>query len=73
VGFLLGCSFSFESALISNGIRLRHIEQKKNVAMYRTNRPCETRGMFAGPLVVSMRPILNELVPQVVEITGRVP
>ena len=31
VTFLLGCSFTFEHALLQSGIHLRHIEQSKNV------------------------------------------
>src|SRR5579862_6790710 len=34
VAVLLGCSFTFEHALIGNGIPLRHIEHRRNVAMY---------------------------------------
>ena len=34
VFFLLGCSFSFESALMQAGIGLRHVEEQCNVSMY---------------------------------------
>src|SRR5262249_52538232 len=57
VSFALGCSFSFEQALIEDGIPLRHITRGSNVPMYRTNIQCERAGPFAGPLVVSMRPL----------------
>ncbi len=57
VSFLIGCSFSFEEALVCAGIRLRHLELGRNVAMYRTDRACEPVGRFHGPMVVSMRPI----------------
>lgn len=57
VGFLLGCSFTFESALLKAGIPMRHIEQGCNVPMYRTNIACCPAGVFAGPMVVSMRPL----------------
>jgi uncharacterized protein YcsI (UPF0317 family) len=57
VGFLLGCSFTFENALMKAGIPLRHIEQGRNVPMYRTHIPCRPAGVFAGPMVVSMRPL----------------
>src|SRR5580692_10261068 len=40
VSFLIGCSFSFEEALLAAGIPLRHIELARNVAMFRTNVPC---------------------------------
>lgn len=73
VFFLLGCSFSFEQALIESGIRLRHIEEKKNVAMYNTNIPLKTSGPFSGNMVVSMRPIHHSLVPRSCLVTGRYP
>ncbi|HST85974.1 MAG TPA: putative hydro-lyase [Kineosporiaceae bacterium] len=58
VSFLLGCSFTFEHALMIAGIRLRHVEQGRNVAMFDTSTPCRSAGIFSGNLVVSMRPIL---------------
>lgn len=57
VGFLVGCSFTFENALIEAGVPVRHIEQGVNVPMYRTNIPCQPAGRFSGPMVVSMRPL----------------
>ncbi|PLX70412.1 MAG: putative hydro-lyase [Denitrovibrio sp.] len=57
VFFLLGCSFSFEEALMNSGIYLRHVEEKKNVSMYNTNIDLESVGIFSGKMVVSMRPI----------------
>jgi uncharacterized protein YcsI (UPF0317 family) len=62
VSFLLGCSFTFEWALQYAGIPIRHIEEGVNVPMYITDRACEPVGLFAGPLVVSMRPIPSHLV-----------
>jgi uncharacterized protein YcsI (UPF0317 family) len=73
VGFLLGCSFTFESALARAGIPLRHIELGRNIAMYRTNRPCQPAGPFHGPLVVSMRPVPLDRVPDAVRLTARLP
>lgn len=57
VSFLLGCSFTFEAALMAAGVPVRHIEQNRNVPMYRTSIPCVSAGVFSGPLVVSMRPL----------------
>src|SRR5438067_1492334 len=57
VAFLLGCSFTFENALLEAGLPVRHVEQGRNVPMYRTNIPCLPAGVFRGPLVVSMRPL----------------
>lgn len=57
VAFAIGCSFSFEDALISDGIPLRHIEQNKTVGMFITNLMTEPAGPFSGGTVVSMRPL----------------
>ena len=73
VAFLIGCSFTFEQALLDNGVPLAHIEQGKNVAMYRTNIDCEPAGVFSGKMVVSMRPIPASLVSDAVRITSRYP
>jgi len=73
VSFLLGCSFSFESALIKNGIRLPHFENGTNVSMYITNIPTVPAGPFSGPMVVSMRSIPQEKVVRAVQVTSRFP
>ena len=73
VSVLLGCSFSFEAALMRAGLPVRHIEQGRNVPMYITARTCEPAGDFAGPLVVSMRPMPTELVDQARRITEAFP
>ena len=73
VTFLLGCSFTFESALLSAGIPLRHIEERKNVSMYITNMPTVAAGVFSGPMVVSMRPIPQSMVVRAVQVTSRFP
>jgi uncharacterized protein YcsI (UPF0317 family) len=57
VGFLLGCSFTFENALLQAGVPVRHVEAGCNVPMYRTNVACRPAGAFRGPMVVSMRPL----------------
>ncbi|MCE5335703.1 MAG: putative hydro-lyase, partial [Desulfobacteraceae bacterium] len=71
VSFLLGCSFSFESALLAARIPIRNIEEGKNVSMYVTNRTCIPAGPFSTPLVVSMRPIPDEQVVRAAQITSR--
>ena len=58
VSFLIGCSFTFEFALLEAGLPVRHIEQNRNVPMYRTNLACQPAGRLDGPMVVSMRPML---------------
>jgi uncharacterized protein YcsI (UPF0317 family) len=69
VAFLLGCSFTFERALLAAGLPVRHIEQGINVPMYRTTRECVPAGRFAGPLVVSMRPMRPEQAKRAAEVT----
>ncbi len=73
VTFLIGCSFSFEAAVAEAGIPLRHVVQRRNVAMYRTNVACAPAGRFSGEMVVSMRPIKSRDVARAVEISGRFP
>ena len=73
VSVLLGCSFSFEAALLTAGLPVRHIEQGRNVPMYITDRACEPSGDFTGPLVVSMRPIPADIVDQARRITEAYP
>jgi uncharacterized protein YcsI (UPF0317 family) len=73
VSFVIGCSFSFEEALLADGIPLRHIEQGRNVAMYRTNIATEAAGRFSGPMVVSMRPMSAAHAIRAVQITSRLP
>jgi uncharacterized protein YcsI (UPF0317 family) len=73
VAFVLGCSFSFEEALLSDGLCIRHIEQSCNVPMYRTNVQCKPAGPFAGPLVVSMRPFKPADAARAAKITARYP
>jgi len=73
VAFLLGCSFTFEAALLQAGVPVRHIEEKRIVPMWRTNLPCRPAGIFRGPMVVSMRPIPAPLIPRAVTVTARFP
>src|SRR5215213_1532793 len=73
VSFVLGCSFSFEDALLEAGVPLRHIERGSNVPMYRTSIPTQRAGRFRGPLVVSMRPMKPADAIRAVQITTRLP
>ena len=73
VAFLLGCSFTFEPALIEAGVPVRSIDNDTVVSMYRTNRMCTPVGRFQGPMVVSMRPIPADLVELATTITARYP
>lgn len=73
IGFLIGCSFTFENALLQAGLPLRHLEASCNVPMYRTNRPCQPAGIFQGPMVVSMRPMTMAQAIRAVQICSRFP
>ncbi|MGH3411460.1 MAG: putative hydro-lyase [Marmoricola sp.] len=73
VCFLIGCSFTFEAALLEAGVRVRHLETGRNVPMYRTSRPCIPAGSLSGPLVVSMRPVPAGQVATAVRVTARYP
>ncbi len=73
VTFVIGCSFSFEEALIADGIPLRHVQMNRNVAMYRTSIPCRPAGRFSGTMVVSMRPLKAADAIRAVQITSRFP
>ena len=73
VAFVIGCSFTFEQALLDHNVPVAHIEQGVNVPMYLTNIDCEPAGVFSGKMVVSMRPIPANLVSDAVRITSRYP
>jgi len=70
VSFLLGCSFTFEDALLKADIPIRHIEENKNVPMFKTNIETNEAGRFSGPLVVTMRPLESSLISKAVQISG---
>ena len=73
VSFLIGCSFSFEGALLEAGLPVRHIEQGRNVPMYRTNLPCQPAGVFHGNMVVSMRPMTPAQAIRAANVTAAMP
>jgi len=73
ITFVLGCSFSFEQALLDEGLRLRHVDEGRNVAMYRTDIATEPAGPFGGPMVVTMRPLGAAAAIRAVQITSRFP
>lgn len=73
VAFLIGCSFTFETALLEAGVGVRHLEAGSNVPMYATDRPCREAGSLHGPLVVSMRPVPAAQVATAVRVTSRYP
>jgi len=73
VAFLLGCSFTFEEALIDAGVPVRHQELGCTVPMYRTGIQCRPAGSFGGRMVVSMRPIPAAKISRAVQVTARLP
>jgi len=73
VAFVLGCSFSFEEALVEAGLELRHWSTGTGVPMWRTSIACQPAGRFSGPLVVSMRPFKPADAIRAVQITTRFP
>ena len=73
VTFVLGCSFSFEEALIADGLEVRNVTQGVNVPMYRTNIECKPAGRFSGNMVVSMRPFVASDAIRAVQICTRFP
>jgi uncharacterized protein YcsI (UPF0317 family) len=73
VSFVIGCSFSFEEAMLEDGLPVRHIEQGRNVPMYRTNIPTAPAGRFSGPMVVSMRPLTPADAIRAIQVTSRFP
>lgn len=73
VAFALGCSFTFERALMSAGISLWHIETNQTVPMYRTALKTVDAGAFGGGTVVSMRALPANRVAEAVDISSRYP
>jgi uncharacterized protein YcsI (UPF0317 family) len=73
VSFLIGCSFTFENALLQAGVPVRHIEEGVNVPMYRTSIACRPAGAFHGPMVVSMRPLTPTQAVAATRICARFP
>jgi uncharacterized protein YcsI (UPF0317 family) len=73
VSFAIGCSFSFEEALLACEIPVRHIEDRTNVPMFTTSIETVPAGVFSGPLVVSMRPMKTQDAIKAVQITSRFP
>lgn len=73
VSFLIGCSFSFEEALLAAGLDVRHISEGKNVPMYNTSLDCVSAGRFSGTMVVSMRPMKPADAIRAIQICSRFP
>lgn len=73
VTFALGCSFTFEHALIRAGIKLWHIDNNTTVPMFRSNIETVPAGPFHGKMVVSMRAIPSAQLDLASQISRRFP
>lgn len=73
VGFVIGCSLSFEFALQQAGLAVRHVDEEKVVPMYRTSLMTQLVGAFGGPMIVSMRPYTLEQAAIATEICAKLP
>lgn len=73
VGFLIGCSYSFEYALMEAGLEIRCITDKNFGWAYETNIPCAPSKYFSGPVIASMRPFPTDKIDLVYEITSKLP
>lgn len=75
VTFVIGCSFSFEEAMLRAGLSVRHLETgiDRTVPMYNTNLRCNPAGRFSGNMVVSMRPFSPQDAIHAISVTSRYP
>src|SRR5215470_12584938 len=73
VAFLLGCSLTFEHALVEAGVPLRHVERNTMISMFVSTLACVPAGRFHGPMVVTMRPIAAAQVDRVCALSARYP
>ncbi len=73
VTFALGCSYSFEEALLQAGLRLQHIANNTKVPIYRTGIATAPAGAFSGPMIVSMRPFAPREAIRAIQVTSRFP
>ena len=73
VTFALGCSFSFEEALLKAGLEVRNVTEGVNVPMYNTSVACATSGRFAADMVMSMRPFKPADAIRAIEVSSHFP
>lgn len=73
VAFALGCSFTFEHALMQEGIPLWHVDNDTTVPMFRSGIDTVPAGPFRGKMVVSMRSIDTARLDEAARISGRYP
>jgi uncharacterized protein YcsI (UPF0317 family) len=73
VAFLLGCSLTFEHALIEAGVGVRNVELGTLVPMFVSSLACRPAGRFHGFQVVTMRPIPERQVQLARDVTRGYP
>lgn len=73
VTFAMGCSYSFEHALVEGGVPLRHLDLGLRPARYNTNVDTVAAGPFEGHMVVTMRPFKPVDAIKAIQITSRFP
>ena len=73
VAFTIGCSFTFEHALMRAGLNLWHIDNNTTVPMFRSNLDTVPAGPFGGKMVVSMRAIPRDKLELVTGISRSYP
>ena len=73
VGFLIGCSYTFEGLLVKEGLAPKHVKLGRNVAMYKTNLDTKESNFFKGKMIVSMRPYKQDQIQKVIELTNKFP
>ena len=73
VSYLIGCSYTFEEALVRGGVPIKNYMDKKDPPVYITSVECVPSGIFSGPLVVTMRPVQADLISRAVKITSHFP
>ena len=72
VAFFTGCNLSLDRAMLEAGIPLPHlVDEQAFPGQFRASIECRPAGVFRGPLVVSLRPIRNDLLVPVIELTSR--
>ena len=73
VAFALGCSFTFEHAILRAGFPLFHVAHNLTVPMFKTTIATVEAGPFGGPMVVSMRAIAADRLDEVQAISAQFP
>lgn len=71
VGFLLGCSYTFDAALARSGFSQAHCAEGREPGVYVSNIQCKSAGRFRGPMIVSVRPFAGDRVTEVAVMTSR--